>query len=779
MWFDSTVYKGSYYLRVLRRHAAVAAAVVAILALGSGVNVTVLTALNNVLLTPLPFVDDDRLVRLRSLSTDDWESWAKQTRHFQGMDLYTPHDATLLARGAVERRRGAHITSTFFATMGVPLESGRPFAAVENRRRSNVVIISHSLSMSLFGLSDAIGELIVLDGQNYTVVGVAPERFAFPTHDTEFWLPLSVPVHDLLLPAVARLKPQATMEQAAAEAAVMAERFARSRDGSTGLRTLREIRLQGLSSSFLILQLAATLVLLAACLNVAWLLLSSYTGRRQEFVIRHALGAGRGTLLRQVLTECVAVSVVGVFAGLLMSAWGGDILWWFVKAAFPELPGVGSSVLVRVVTALTSVLVALVLALMVYVALLRSVPQGRGAISGWSANYTMGVIVVSEVALCLTLVVTSGLLGLSLWRLINLERGYEPRDVLTFDLFLPEDRYPESQQRREILDRVRTQLRALPGVRSVDLASATPLTARRTVSSIRVDDEHLPFEKDGAYLILRAVTAGYFGAVAMELVRGRLPAEGSGRGGLFPAVVSETFARYYLADGDVLGRRLGVGGDLWEIVGVVGDVREGLHGDPFANVYILYDHLPESMVYWDTMLTVNLRSNGDPAALSPAVRARLLQVDPSLSVGDIGTMDRSLWRLLAPRSLYAVLLGVFGVVVVALSSVGVAGVTGQVVSRRVREIGIRQALGASKRDVLHTVMQRGLLLAALGIAVGLGVCWMATRFLDHLLYGVEPLEKSVVGAGCLIVFATAVVSCYVPARRAMRIDVADALREEQ
>ncbi|MDE0001451.1 MAG: ABC transporter permease [Rhodospirillaceae bacterium] len=756
-----------------------AAAVVAILALGSGINATVLTALSSVLLTPLPFVDDDRLVRLRLLSNDDRESWLRQTDSFQGIDLYTQHDATLTTGDAVELRRGARITSTFFQTIGVPLHSGLSFAADDNRSASDVTVVGYSLSMSLFGTADAVGEVLVLDGRNYTVVGVTPEGFAFPAHDTEFWLPLPAPAEGVLAPAVARLTPHATLQQAAAEAAVMAERFGRSRDGSTGLRTLREIRLGDLSASFVVLQVAATVVLLAACLNVAWLLLAGYAGRRQEFLIRHALGARRAILLRQVLAECAALSVLGVVAGLLVGAWGEDLLWWFIKAAFPELPTASSTMVVVVATLATSVVVAVVLALVVYATLLRSMAAGERTVPARSVSHAAGVIVVCEVALCLTLVVTAGLLGSSLWHLVNLERGYDPRDVLTFDLFLPENRYPESRQRRYIFEQVRTRLRALPGVRSVDLASATPLTGRRTISTMSMDGQFLPFAKDGAHLILRAVTAGYFPAVGMSLVQGRLPAEADVAGAPFPAVVSETFARHYLEDGDVLGRRLSMREDLWEVVGVVGDVTQGLHGEPFASVYILYDHLPKWAVYWDTMLTVSLRTVGDPPALASAIRARLSQIDPSLSVGDIGAMDQVLWRLLAPRRLYAVLLGVFGIVVVALAGVGVSGVTAHAVSRRVREIGIRQALGASRRDVLQMVMRRGLLLTALGIVAGLVLCWVATRFLSHVLYGVEPLETTIVGAGCLIVFATAAVGCYVPARRAAKIGVADALREQQ
>ena len=778
MWYDSAAYTTRHYLRVLKRHATLAAAAVAVLALGSGINATVLTVLHGTLLTPLPFIDDDRLVRLASLSTDDWASWSQQTDFFNGMDLYTQYEATLLTQDTTELLRGARVTSTFFQTMGAPLRAGRSFTADENRRGSKVVIVSHNLWRLLFGLSDAIGEVLVLDGENHTVVGVAPERFAFPTEDSEFWLPLPVPAEGVLAPAVARLRPDATMEQAAAEAAVMTVRFGRSRGESAGLRTLRDIRLEGLSSGVVILQVAAAIVLVTACLNVVWLLLAGYADRRQEFFIRSALGAGRGTLFRQIFAECAAVSVAGGLVGVLVSTWGGELLWWFSRAAFPELPYSTSPVVAVVVTLAASIVLTLTLAFVVYRTVLRSMAERGRTIAVKKAHRTADVIVVCEVALCLTLVVTAGLLASSLWHLVNLERGYEPTDVLTFDLLLPERRYPESRQRRDILDQVRTSLRALPGVQSVDFASATPLTGRRTISSMRMDGELLPFAKEEAHLILRAVTAGYFRSMGMSLLRGRLPAEGDGRAVPFPAVVSETFARYYLTDGAFVGRRLRIREDQWEIVGVVGDVRQGLHGQPFASVYILYDDLPESTTYWDTMLTVNVRTGGAPGAAVPAIRARLLQLDQSLSVGDMRTMDQLLLNLLAPRRLYAVLIGLFGIVVAALASAGVSGVTAHVADRRVKEIGIRQALGASRMDVLRMVMQRGLLQTALGVGLGLGACWAGTRFLRHVLYGVEPLDVTVVGAGCVIVFAAAAVSCYVPARRATMIGVADALREE-
>ena len=532
--------------------------------------------------------------------------------------------------------------------------------------------------------------------------------------------------------------------------------------------------------ALLMLTGAVGFVLLIACANVANLLLARGADRRAEMAIRTALGAGRGRIVRQLLVESLLLSLAGAGLGLALAAWGVQLLLEIGADSLPRAGGVSLDGTVLVFTLAVAVGSTLIFGLAPALRLSRAgVGQalkeaGRtGATAG--RRFVWSSLVVVEMALSIVLLVGAGLLLKSFHRLSSTPTGFEPRQILALEISLPESKYPEPAQQAGYYGQALERLAALPGVRQAGAAAVVPLAGADIIYSFEVEGQ--PPAPAGQYpsANYNAVSAGYFATLGIPLRRGRLFTEQDDASSPAVAIVDEGFVRRFLGDGDPLGRRITIGNAdrVREIVGVVGSVHHyGLEDTSPAMMYEPYAQTPS-----DSM-TLVLKTTGDPAALAPAARAAILTVDPDQPVGEVRTMEAVVASSVAPHRLPAILLGLFATLALVLASVGLYGVLSYSVTQRTHEIGVRLALGAADGDLLRLIIGQGMRLALGGVALGLVAAFPLGRLIAGLLYGVSPADPVVFGGLALFLSAVALVACWLPARRAARIQPMMALRNE-
>ncbi|HEV3469188.1 MAG TPA: ABC transporter permease [Pyrinomonadaceae bacterium] len=808
-----------YGLRMLRKTPGFTLVALVSLALGIGVNTAIFSLVNAVLLRPVPVVrGQGRIVWLRAPSSyPDFLDYRERARSLEGMTAVTgTSEFSLNSGGESELVTGEFVSANYFDVLGVAAARGRTFAPEEDRTPAPVVVLAHQLWRTRFGSDPSVvGRQINLNGLGFTVVGVAPEKFIGTEVglDRELWVPLSM--HPVLYPPAAkasagredlfgernshwlrvfaRLREGVSREQAGAELTNIARAVAEAHYGRADAEALRRVELLRMSGGMDpgdreqalpvagMMMAVVGLVLLIACANLGGLLVARAAVRRRETAIRQALGAGRLRLVRQWLTESVLLGVLGGALGLLLALWGNDLMVAYAQGTPLAALDLGIDYRVLAFTSAASVATGVVFGLApalqasrldIVTALKSEDALGH---AGARRSRLRAAFVAAQVALSAVLLVGAGLFIRSLQSAHSIDPGFRVERALTVPVNLGLLRYEEGEGRgfyRELLARVG----ALAGVESASLVRFPPLGFSYAQGQVFAEGRELRPGEEGTTVGFNVVGPGYLRTMGTPLLRGREFAEADRAGAPGVAVVSEALADALWPGQDALGKRLsfeGTRGPFLEVVGVARDVKYRSLGDA-ARPYL---YLPVLQSY-EPRMTLVVRTEGEPQALAGAVREQVRALDANLPVADVRTLGEQLALSLLPSRAAAWTLGGFGLLALALAAIGIYGVVSYAVAQRTREIGVRVALGAQRRDVLRLVMGEGMLVVGLGVAAGLLLSLAATRVVAGFLYGVGATDPLTFAGVPLLLGAIALAAGYLPARRAAKVDPAVALRHE-
>lgn len=801
-----------YSVRMLMKKPGLTAIAIIAMGLGIGANTAIFSVVNTVLLQPLPYDQPEQLVRLATeqrnqaldgrgtFSVPDFFDVQQSTKTLSYVATAQRSGTIFTEGGDPERLIGAAVSADYFPLLGVKPILGRVFTRDEDKPgAAPVLLISEGLWRRRFGSDpNIIGREINFGGKT-TVIGIMPAGFEYPISDDnqDFWEPtftadfLTRAVREeranRILDVFGRLKPGATIEQAKAELDLLSRQIEQQSPVSNtnvifNAVSMHEDITRDYRSALLVLLGAVGLVLLIACANVANLLLARAAARQKEVAIRMALGASRGRIASQLLTESVLLSLVGGAVGLLLASWGMDLLIAYGPADVPRLRDVSLDRYVLFFTfgiaTLTGVLFGLAPALN------ASKPDpgrmlnesGRGAAQG-GRNWMRSGLIVSEVALSLMLLVGAGLLIHSFWRLLHTDAGFDPKGVLALDIPLSRATYEKPEQRAAAFQQLIGRIKTVPGVRDASVVSNVPLTDRDIEVSFQVEGRE-PY-KPGEEAVADYTVAGseYFRTMNIAVLRGRAFTDQDTANSPHVMVVSNAFVKRYFPDEEAVGRRIVFDGSdktAREIVGVVADVRrDGLDENVQPEMYVSQLQRPERR-----MNLVIRTEAGDASQLTQAARAEVKAFDPNQIIWRVQTLDELLSTSVAPRRFNMLLLGIFSGVALVLAAVGLYGVMSYSVSWRTREIGIRMALGAKRADVLRLVVRQGMTMTLIGLALGLVGAFAISRVLRGLLFGVSPTDPLTFVAVSIVLLVVALLACLVPARRATRVDPIIALRTE-
>jgi putative ABC transport system permease protein len=794
-------------LRVLLTSPGFTAMVVGVLALGVGANTAIFSIVNGVLLRPLPFADASRLVAISttvrgtedgSASFPDFVDWRTESKTMDAMAAVTSYGVTMTGRGQADSLQVALVTSDLMPLLGVRPLLGRVFTAADDAKGAEpVVVISESTWEHRLGRQTApIGASVTLDGKPFTIVGVLPAAFQYPiqTEGVEAWLPIrAVPLAAQwadqrtahFLHVIGRLAPGATLQQAQTELETISQRLANAYPQSNKTRgaiahLLQDYVVRNYRLALSVLLSAVAAVLLIACANVANLLLARSTVRQTEMAIRAALGASRRRIIRQLLTESVAVAVAGGALGVVVAVW---LVAGLVAASPVEIPRLRDVTVDRsglLFTMLVSMATGVLFGLAPAVHASRAdagetLKQSGRSSSGSRSARTRRTLVVVEVALSFVLLACAGLLIRSLGALQRVDPGFVPEHAIATELSLPAARYPDVPSQLAFYRRLLDGTRAMPGTIASGIATTLPLSGSDL--GIGFSIEGRPQEPgtrtSAAYF---AVSPDYFRAMGIRLVRGRVFSERDNQQAANVAIISETFARRFWPDDNPLGKRLSVGYNQTgprEIVGVVADVKQiQLAEKPQPEVYTPFPQTP-----WP-FLAIVVRTQGEPAAAVNSLRSAVTKLDPNQAVGDVKMVTAYLARSVATPRFTAVLVSGFAAFALLLAGFGLFSVIAYGVAQRRREIGIRMALGAQPADVRSLVLSQALWMTITGLAIGLLGALAMARVLDTLLFGVTRTDPTTFVAAPALLVGVILLAAYLPARRATRLDPVSALRTE-
>ena len=803
-----------YSFRRLIRSPGFTTVVILTLGLGIGANTAIFSVVNTVLLQPLPYRKPDRLITInhfyQSVALNNLEApvsaigfrdYRDKTKSFDAVAVETEWSANLTGTGDPERIPATRVSGDYFRVFGVAPELGRTFARDEDEPgKNNVVVISDGLWKRVYGADrGVVGKTMQLNGVGYTILGVMPSGFrAFFISNADVWTPLALDQKQFSpenytnewLNLTARLKPGVSAKQANAEMHAFADQVRRLYPNSVGkewtlkVKTLNELATGGIRPALLVLLGAVGFVLLIACANVANLMLARVTSRQKEVAIRTALGADRWALLRQLLTESVLLALAGGLLGLAIAYWSIKTL----SAALPNIPhssdlGIDGTVMVFTLglSVVTGLLFGAVPALQTSRTNLHETLKegGRSGSADVSGNSMRRVLVVGEVALALTLLVGAGLLIKSVARLQHVSPGFDPDRVLTFDVSLPNAKYPSDTVRQLFFQSMINQVSHVPGVAAVGGTTNLPFGGWST-GSFQVEGYQPSANQPGPWGDIRAVTPDYFRAMRTPLLQGRAFTASDLLGSQAVAIIDQEFVRKYYADQNPLGKRITFGArpgkqpEWITIVGVVGHMMaEALDAKPRVQLYLPYAQRADI-----PFMSVAVRTTGDPLLMTRPVRDAIHGVDKDLPISNVKSMDDLLESSLGQRRLSMILLGAFSAIAMLLASIGIYGVLAYTVTQRSRELGIRMALGAARGRVLSLVIRQGMTLAVIGIIIGLVGAFALTRLLGSQLYSVTATDPATFIGVSLLLATIALVATLVPALRATRVDPVVALREE-
>ena len=800
-------------LRVLLKSPTVTIVAIVALMLGIGANTAIFSVVNAVLLRSFPYSDPEKLALVwekrqggrtdqNVINLANFTDWKNQNQVFSDMAVFFDRSLNLTSDGEPEEVPAQFATSNLFSVLGTNPLLGRTFAADDAKdNQPSVVIISYGLWQRRFGGDRGIvGRQIVLNNRQNTVVGVMPAGFGWhiqrgteASKPADIWVPFQIS-NELIIrrgrfaSAVARIKPGVTIEQAQSEMSTIAARLEQqypdfNKTWGVNVVPLRTQFTGEIRRPLLILLGAVGFVLLIACANVANLLLARASSRRKEIAVRAGLGASRWRISRQLLTESVLLSLIGGLLGVFVAWWGTKALVALSPPALIDLQRVSVNVPVLLFTLGLSLLTGIIFGLAPALQATRFDLQstlkegGKNVGSAAGSHYLRNVFVVTQVALALVLLVGAGLLVKSFNRLQSVEPGFNPQNLLTVRVNLPFSKYDTDQKRIDFFQQALTQMRSIPGVESVGAINTAPFTGLYPGTNVEVfGAPPLPPEQELKTGVL-VTDSNYFATMQIPLLRGRLYTQQETTEMRHVVVVNETFVKKNLGGEDPLGKRLTIymkqENVPTEIIGVVAD-----------NKHLALDQSVEPMIYWPhaelaySGMTLMLRTSNDANAVAPAARGVIRALDPQQPIGAVTTMDQLLSVSVARARFSASLLTVFSIVALVMAAVGIYGVMSYTVLQRTHEIGVRMALGAQRFDVLKLVVRKGIVLGVAGVAVGLAASFALTRLIATLLFEVTATDKTtfaVVSAG---LFLITLLACYVPARRATKVDPMKALRYE-
>jgi predicted permease len=808
-----------YGLRTLWRNPGFTAVAVIVLALGIGVNSVIFSVVNGVLLKPLNIKDPERLVFLSenrtqvkdsnsTVAPSNFNAWRERSHLFEGMAAFAGQNLNLTGSGLPEQLSGATISTNFFSLLPAKPALGRDFQTGEDKPDSSlVVILGYNLWQRRFNSDPGvIGREITLNGNAYKIIGVMPRGFDFPAN-AELWTPMVITDEGVggmggrILNVMARLKPDATIAQVTAEMNSIAEGLAAENPGfnagwGVAIVPVHEAVVRNVRRTLLVLWGAVGFVLLIACANVANLLLTRASVRRREIAIRVAMGASRSRIIRQLLTESVLLALIGGALGLLLALWGIDALVALGPNSIPRVDEIGIDRWVLgytlIISLLTGLLFGLVPALQVSKPNLNELlKEGvRSSPASFGRNPVRSLLVVAEVALSLVLLISAGLMIRSFVRLQNVNPGFDPKNVVTMQVNLPEARYGDDPKVANFYRQVFERIKALPGVVHVGATHALPWSGNSSMRYFYAEGQPLPppGREDDYNLNYRVVSPGYFDAMGIPILKGRDFSDDDSVQSDAVAVVNQMLAARLWPNDDPLGKRIRQyrtgREDAWfRVVGVVGNVRHYWLGDVTQpEIYFSYTQTPllksTTIERHRRFMQIVVRTSSDPLSIVAGVRREVAGIDSELPLYNIKTMEERLgFSLVGPR-FNTTLMGIFAVVALILAAVGLYGVMSYAVVQRTHEIGIRMALGASQRDVLTFILRQGMTLVGVGVGAGLVAASLLTYMISTLLYEVSPTDPATFTGVSLLLIVVAFFACYIPARRATRVEPLVALRYE-
>ena len=777
-------------------------AVVLTLALGIGTTTAMFSVVYGVVLRPLPFADPDRVVRLwtafkpalgrGAVSAANGRDWRARNHVLEDLAvIHNNRSFNFVDRGEPERLQGARVSASFFPILRVSPLLGRTFVDSENEiGQDNVVVLSHTLWERRFDADPSIvGRAIRLNGVPTTVVGVMKPDFHYPGQEIELWVPLTVPAGEYLqrtagsYSVIARLKPGVTLDQARADlhrvSASLAREYPENERMEVGIAPLRDDMVGGVRRPLFVLLGAVGAMLLIGCANLTNLLLARGVARRRELAIRTALGASRGHLAETSLTELVPLLALGGGLGVLTATGVVRAVVPLLPVGLPRTEEIGIHLPVLAFSATVVIVVALLIGVWPALAAATTAPRdslaelSRGATSAPGRTRVRDLIVIGQIGTTLVLLVGATLLMRSFLAVRQVTPGFDPARVLSTYVAIPRSQYPLDAQVIAFYARALDRIQSLPGVDAVGMVNRLPLGSGNQTGGVQIDGGAPDTPWPGVET--RTASPDYFRALGIPIKEGRSFLSSDGANAPMVAIVDEQLARTVWPGRSAIGRRLREGqADPWStVVGVVGHVRHtGLDDTSQPQVYWNHPQRPQER------MALVVKARGDPAALSNAVAVAIREVDPQQPVYDTRTLDAVVDRSLGHRRFQVVLLGIFAAIALVLAGIGAYGVIAYGVTQRVREFGVRIALGAQRRDVIALVLRRGGVLFTLGALAGLVLATLGVDVLSSLVYGIAPHDTASFALATLVLFVVSIAACYIPARRAARTEPTIALRSE-
>ena len=799
-----------YTLRILIKQPGFTAVAVITLMLAIGVNTTIFSVVNAVLLKALPFQQPEQLVSVQKVAEPgglpgiaayQYLAWKDRNTSFDDLAAFTDNTFNLTGNGEPERISCAQVTASLFTTLKVQPLRGRFFLPEEDKPgASNVAIVSERFWQRRFGRDENIlKSTLTLDDKPYSIIGVMPSSFRFPG-EFDVWLPIALdPIRETqgdffsLIETVGRLKPAASRTAAQTELSSIARQASAhvnepSTVGKFEVVPLHQQLVSGVRLTVLILWGAVGLVMLLACVNVASLMISRTLSRRREMAVRAAVGARRWQLIRQLLTESVVIGLAGGVFGLLVAVWGTRAITGLVPRGFTtsvyDLNNVPLDWRVFVFAFALSVLTGIVFGLAPALTaskpdLINALRNSRSfGLTSFGLRSFRGWLIVVELALTVVLLLGAGLLVRSFNKLMAVDLGFDRENVLTFRVSLPRSKYSKPAQTDAFNKQLLQRLNALPGVQSAGTIIHSPLQGHALIAFVGIEGLPPLDRKKDPPIGIGAVDGAYFNMLKIPLLGGRQFGASDGADGQKVTIVNQAFVKRFLGGGDALGRRVTFGCEKSEgfcrtIVGVVGNIRqESITDEAVPEMYLPFAQMPMNGT------TVMVRTSADPVALVGAVRNEVLAIDKDQPISEVKTLAQRVDEVVAVSRSLMLLFTAFALLALILAAVGIYGVVSYSVTQRTHEIGIRMALGAQPTHVLRLTIRNGIALTLLGIVIGVGVSFALTRFMESILFGVTPTDKLTFIAVSSLLFVVALFASLIPARRATKVDPLVALRYE-